>query len=199
MDYVYDIVLNFQKEYYEFYEWKSSDKIINTRKIPIYKINNKDYLNIKNNEVTIDKYSISKKSKMFLLTSGIEIMGILIDNNGKVIKKSSLIFEESDDILKDKNEIKSINIKYHIDKINKVNYTSRIMKEKLNYIKNYFKKIDKIKDEYLIKYIYFDIFTKEENNTNEAYNKLIELSKNDINKLYNAIKNVNSEIKNPFN
>ena len=32
MDYVYDIVLNFQKEYYEFYEWKSSDKIINIKK-----------------------------------------------------------------------------------------------------------------------------------------------------------------------
>ena len=120
MEYVYDIVLNFQKEYYEFYEWKSSDKIINIKKIPIYKINTKDYLNIKNNEVTIDKNAIPKKGKMFLLTNGIEIIGILIDNKGKVIKKSSLIFEESDDILKDKNEIKFINIKYHIDKINKV-------------------------------------------------------------------------------
>ena len=199
MDYVYDIVLNFQKEYYEFYEWKSSDKIINVEKIPIYKISTKDYLNIKNNEVTINKDSIPKKNKMFLLTSGIEIIGIIINNNGKVIKKSSLIFEESDDVLKDKDEIKLINIKYHVDKVNKITYKSRISKERSNYIKEYLKKIDKIKDEYLIKYIYFEIFSTEEKNTDNAYNKLIELSKNDINRLYNAIKSVNLEIKNPFN
>ena len=35
MDYIYDIVLNFHENYYEFYEWKSSDKIINVKKITI--------------------------------------------------------------------------------------------------------------------------------------------------------------------
>ena len=29
MDYIYDIVLNFNDDYYEFYEWKQEDKIIN--------------------------------------------------------------------------------------------------------------------------------------------------------------------------
>ena len=29
MNYIYDIVLNFHESYYEFYEWKSTDKIIN--------------------------------------------------------------------------------------------------------------------------------------------------------------------------
>lgn len=199
MDYVYDIVLNFQKEYYEFYEWKSSDKIVNIKKIPIYKIKTKDYLNIKNNETTIDKNTIPKENKMFLLTSGFEIIGVLINSNGKIIKKSSLIFEESDDILKDKDEIKYINIKYHIDRINRIVYQSRITKEKLNYLKDYLQKVDKTKDEYLIKYIYFEVFNVEEKNTDNAYNKLIELSRNDVNRLYNAIKNVNLEIKNPFN
>ena len=31
MDYIYDIVLNFQKDYHDFYEWKSTDKIINVK------------------------------------------------------------------------------------------------------------------------------------------------------------------------
>ena len=31
MDYIYDIVLNFNDDYYEFYEWKQEDKIINIR------------------------------------------------------------------------------------------------------------------------------------------------------------------------
>ena len=33
MNYIYDIVLNFNKDYYEFYEWKKSDKVINVKKI----------------------------------------------------------------------------------------------------------------------------------------------------------------------
>ena len=36
MDYIYDIVLNFQNNYYEFYEWKTSDKIINVKKMLVY-------------------------------------------------------------------------------------------------------------------------------------------------------------------
>ena len=46
MDYIYDIVLNFNDDYYEFYEWKQEDKIINIKKIPIYKIPTNKYLDI---------------------------------------------------------------------------------------------------------------------------------------------------------
>ena len=55
MDYIYDIVLNFQNKYYDFYEWKKTDKLINIKKILVYKVNNKDYLDLKYNDVIIDK------------------------------------------------------------------------------------------------------------------------------------------------
>ena len=195
MNYIYDIVLNFQPEYYDFYEWQPNDKIINVKRVPIYKISNKDYLNIKNNDVTIDKESLLKQNKIFLLTSGIEVMAILIDETGKVIKKSSLIFEESDDILEDKDEIKNINIKYEINRIKKNNIISRITKEKKEYINKYLKKIDKIKDEYLLKYIYFDIYNEEEANIDKIYNSLLDLSKKDISRLYQSISRINLELK----
>ncbi len=189
MEYVYDIVLNFRDKYYDFYEWKKQDKIINIKKIPIYKINNKDYLNIKNNEVIINKKTLPKQSKMFLLTNGKEVMGILLD---KKIKKSSLIFEESDDILEDTSSVKQISILYNIKKINKQKYISRIQEEKQAYIENYFKKINKQKDEYLLKYIYYELFHKEEKNIDIVHKELL---KTDINKLYNGIKKVNIELK----
>ena len=37
MEYIYDIVLNFNDCYYEFYEWNSKDKIINVKKIKAWK------------------------------------------------------------------------------------------------------------------------------------------------------------------
>lgn len=195
MDYIYDIVLNFHENYYEFYEWKSTDKIINIKRIPIYKISTKDYLNIKNNYTTIDKQSLPKQNKMFLITNGIEVMGLLLDNLGKVIKKSSLIFEESDEIIEDKDLLKLINIKYKIDKIIKNPNISRLSKEKSNYIEFYLNSIDKEKDEYILKYIYYDIYNEEESDLNKLYNKLLDLSKEDKNKMYECLKRINLELK----
>lgn len=194
MDYVYDIVLNFHDTYYEFYEWKSTDKIINVKKIPIYKVSTKDYLNIKNNDIIIDSKTLLKTNKIFLITSGFEIIGLYLDSTGKVLKKSSLIFEESDDILEDKDLIKSINIKYQIIKQNKITYQSRINKEKSKYLKKYFKSLDKVKDEYLLKYIYYDIYNIPEEDSNIIYKKLQELLKKDLNKIYDSIKRVNHEL-----
>ena len=37
MEYVYDIVLNFMDKYYDYYEWKKKDRIINIKKIPLFK------------------------------------------------------------------------------------------------------------------------------------------------------------------
>ena len=194
MDYVYDIVLNFQNNYYEFYEWKSSDKIINVKKAPIYKISTKDYLNIKEHSITIDKISLPKQSKLFLVTNGSEIMGLLINNKGQIIKKSSLIFEESDDILSDIEDIKSINIKYQIDNFHKQQLMSRANEEKMQYIDNCLKNIDKQKDEYFLKYLYYDIYDAKEDDIDKIYQDLIKLANNDIPKMYYYLKRVNLEL-----
>ena len=126
---------------------------------------------------------------MFLLTNTKEVMGILLD---KKIKKSSLIFEESDDILKDASSIKQIKILYTIKKINKQKNISRVEEEKRIYINNYFKKIDKLKDEYVLKYLYYELFNKEEANIDIVYKELLNT---EINKLYNGIKKTNIELK----
>ena len=197
MDYVYDIVLNFQNEYYDFYEWKPNDKVINVKRSPIYKVSNNDYLNIKKNDITIDKKSLPKDSKIFLITSGLEVMGILIDTNGKVVKKSSLIFEEADDVLINKGEIKTINISYKINKKNKNIYLSRITKEKNKYIINYLNDLLSKKDKYYLKYLYYEIYNVDEDNIDKIYNDLIALSKKDITRVYNSIKKINLELNRP--
>ena len=195
MEYVYDIVLNFREEYYDFYEWHPTDRIINIKRVPIYKISNTDYLNIKNYTVTIDKTSIPKNNKIILLTCGIEVMGILLNNNGNVIKKSSLIFEEADDILEDKDSITNIDIKYEIIKKNKITNISRSSKEKISFINNYLKKLDKVKDEYLYKYIYYEIFNKEEEDIDIIIKDIKKIAKENIALLYSSIKKVNLELK----
>ena len=195
MEYIYDIVLNFHPCYYEYYEWQSTDKIISIKKIPIYKINNKTYLDLKYNDIIINKTSLPKNNKMFLVTSGIEVMGLLLDKENRISKRSSLIFEEADDILEDKDSLKEINLKYTITNHQKPTYLSRLSKEKSSYIINYLNNLDPIKDEYTLKYLYYDIYNIEEKDSNIIYAKLLSLTKEDINKIYESVKRVNIELK----
>lgn len=195
MDYIYDIVLNFQSNYYDFFEWKQTDKVINIKKIPVYIVNNEDYLNLKYNEVILDRKILPKQIKMFLVTNGVEVMGLLLDNEGKVIKKSSLLFDEADEVLEEKETIKALPLKYkkNIHKTHPLN--SRLNFEKKKYLEKYFSNIDIKKDEYLLKYIYHEIYNKEENNINKIFINLKELINNDTNKIYESIKKVSIELK----
>lgn len=132
---------------------------------------------------------------MFLVTSGLEVMGLIIDNKGNIIKRSSLIFEESDDILNDRDLIKQIDLKYHINHIHKTRLMSRINQTKKQYINNCFQNLDKQKDEYFLKYLYYDIYNLELDDIDKIYNDLITLSKKDVPKMYHYLNRVNAELK----
>ena len=195
MDYIYDIVLNFQSNYYDFFEWKSTDKVINIKKISVYKVNSEDYLNLKYNDVILDKKILPKEIKMFLVTNGGEVMGLLLDNDGRIIKRSSLLFDEADEILEEKENIKILPLKYKKN-ISKPHLSySRLIIEKTKFLEKYFSNIDINQDEYLLKYIYYDIYNKEENNINKVYKELKTLISCNINKIYDSIKKVSIELK----
>ena len=195
MEYIYDIMLNFQNKYYDFYEWNPKDKIINVKKILVYKLSDEDYLNLKYNEVIIDIKQLPKSSKMMLVTNGEEVMGILLDQLGKVVKKSSLLIDESEEILEETDIIKTIKISYlKNNQKNRINI-NRIEEEKRQFIETFISKINLEKDEYLLKYIYYDLYQQEESNVNTIYQNLKKLINTNINRIYISIKKINLELK----
>ena len=54
MNYIYDIVLNFNKEYFYFYEWNKKDNIINIKKIPLFVVDNNTFNMMKYDKVVVD-------------------------------------------------------------------------------------------------------------------------------------------------
>ena len=56
-------------------------------------------------------------------------------------------------------------------------------------------KLDLNKDEYLLKYLYYDIYNVEADNPKEIYDNLLTLAQNDISKIYDGIKKINLELK----
>lgn len=191
MDYIYDIILNFQNNYYEFYEWKKEDKLINIKKILIYKISNEDYLKLKHNDVVIDIKEFPKQIKMMLVTNGEEVMGLLFEQSGKVIKRSSLLLDESEEILEEKEIIKNIKIKFLKNTSKKKILLGRIAEEQSFFLEDFLSKIDLNKDKYLLKYIYYDIYQEEEDNPQIIQKKLEELMNTNNKELYNSIQKIN--------
>lgn len=182
MKYAYDIVLNFNFDYYDFYEWNKTDKIINIKKIPLYRVSKDDYNSIKYNDVVID----NKIEDIFLITNTLEVMGVML-KNGRVIKKSSLLLDEEDEILDSMGDIKITEIIFKNNIYKERIIVSRNNIEKKKYIDTFFKNINKNNDEYLLRYIYYDLFNCEDSIDN-IYNTL--LNKCDINLLYDELKSI---------
>lgn len=174
MNYIYDITLNFNLEYYDFYEWDSSDDITLIKKIPIFYVDNDTYLDIYSNIVSFDLCFIKEienkteyyfnntvqKMTSFLLTDSENVMAIKIDEK---ILYSSLQINDELDILEDiKMDIKKID--YKVIKKRKNYLKTRNEVKQIGKVKKIIDNLLKEKDKEKIKYLYYECFNKKEDN-----------------------------------
>jgi len=187
MNYIYDILLNFQKEFYDFYEWNQDDEIIHIRKIPLFYINNKDYSTIKNSTVCFEKefcdkihnrterfkkINVSLLSYVFLISNGKETMALKLGKNGIVTHKSSLLLEENDEISEMAEDLKLYSLNYKVIKTHKPSFQTRYEKENILEISNKLRILYNHKEDAKIKFLYLECFGEIENDVNIAFNKL---------------------------
>ena len=204
MNYIYDIILNFNEEFYDFYEWKNNDNVINVRKIPVLKVDENTYVSLRNNRVQVSMETIDSLKKNFslynekiegniicLITNGMSAFGVMFNSNGYLIKRSSMLFDEEEEVIDESENIKEIKIEFIKNEKQKSNNISRIVKEKQKFIKDYISSLD---DELTLKYIYYDYFEKEENKNNIKEILLSEINSewnSKLSKLYDLTKLLN--------
>ena len=203
MTYIYDIILNFQKNYYDFFEWQPQDKITNISKIAIYHVSDKDFLILKNNDVVVEEHFINtikkdnKKQKkiMCIVSNNKKTIAILFNNKGVLLKRSSLIFEEEEEAIELSKNIKITNINYKKNIFHPYKNILRVEKEKKDTIISYIKKTNDIS---VLKYLHYNYYLEDSDNINFIKNKLIkDLSKEwnekqkNIYKIVNILKNIN--------
>ena len=187
MNYIYDVVLNFNKELYEFFEWKDNDNLINVRKIPLIKVSDDDFVTIIYNKVRIKECILDNFKKNFslyseeingnvicIITNGQRAAGIMFDELGEVIGKSSMLLDEEEEVLEESENLIETKIDYSINEnMSNVNLR-RIEKEKKKYIQDF---LTEISDNKILKYIYFDYFEEETKSKNIKEILLLELKK----------------------
>lgn len=185
---VYDILVNFKKIPYEFYEWEQDDDIIHVKKAPSFKVDDLTIYEFMNYSFNISKEFmelIKDKTEVFANRSIKKVpyscivfndetsLALMFDETGKVVGKSKLLFDESDDVVLSGADLKKYKIEYNVLKKNNDNLKftrkeSKVVMLLLKYLEKTYE--DKKSDE--LKYMYFECFNKEENDLFNAYAKL---------------------------
>ena len=152
MCYVYDIVLNFNNDLYEFYEWKKEDNLYHIKRINLIKVDSITFNNIYDNTVlfTNNSFLLSIFNKCeyytnrsidtinyaFIITDSYRLLGIMLDSCGKVVKYSSFLLDEEEEILDVAGKLKEVKLNYKIiKKRNKNDFKTRQEINIINYIK----------------------------------------------------------------
>ena len=196
MNYIYDILLDFNEKYYDFYEW--DDNVIHVKKIPSIKVSDEQMKVIFDNKVKIELNNIFNKTEVFnnkninacIIYCSKFAIGIKIDKTGLVIERSSLLFDDLEDILESDNEITNLNIEI-IEKLNE-----KLLIKEDDYINSFInKEIEKLiknKEFSKLKYIYYECFNYKEEKIEKVIDKLNKVVKNNYfdygNKIYNILK-----------
>jgi len=207
MIYIYDILLNFNENLIEFYEWEKSDVIYHIKKIPVFKIEtvfmedilakkvnlNFSFLNIILNKTEVfDNKRIKTLKFGCLFTDGHKVIGALFNNDATIKKISDLLIDEARDVISISSRCTYLENEYNILGDKKIDYflTRNEAKIKQCLIEE-FNKIYLEKDDLKLKYLYFEYFNKNINDLSLIYKDLM-ISLNNINhqhfKLYELIK-----------
>ncbi len=182
---VYDILVNFKKNPYEFYEWEKNDDIKHIKKIISFKVEDKILLDFMNYDVLVDKKfmgiiedqtevfigrSIDKIKYACLLCNDDVVLAVALNDEGLVIGKSKLLFDEADDIIKKSKDMSIYDLEYNVISKNRHNNSlTRKENNEVFLILKYLNKIYDNKNVDEINYLHYECFDIKEEDYLKSY------------------------------
>lgn len=183
---IYDILVNFKKIPYEFYEWNKEDDVKHVKKMPSIKVSDSALYDIFYSDAVVSKNfldQIKDKTEIFfgrtikkvkyacVIYNDDVALSILLNDNGEIIGKSKLLFDEEEDVLKEDVPLKEIDYNI-IKKSKKISGLTRREAKIVLLLSKYLDKIYENKKNDEIKYMYFECFNKVEEDNEKAYKNL---------------------------
>lgn len=192
MIFIYDIWINLNDDFYDFYEWSETDITEHVRKIPLIKINRKLLENLKNKNIIISKSflnTIYNKCEIFnnksveiieylcVFSDGFESVVTSFNKEGKVLELSSTIINEEIEILDIADTLIEKDIKYK--ELNRKCEKKCFTRNELRIVNSIISELEKIKkDVAKIEYLYYEWFG---NTKDFSYTKLEKSIKKEFN------------------
>lgn len=208
MTYIYDLLLNFHENFYDVYEWNTEDQFSYIKKIPVFKINNKYFYEMKNHRVMIDQNMldiIQNKTEIILngeskyidyaclFSTTKEAMGVVFDKEGNVVLKSSLLIDEEQDTLYQIKKIPTLKLDYKMIEEQKNNpFQTRNEKRIVGMIHDELNKLYHEKRYEKLRYLYYECFNKMIGNIDMMHQELVQFLHTNFStqhmRIYNIIK-----------
>ena len=185
---VYDILVNFKKRAYEFYEWNKEDDIEHIKVIPSFKVSSKCLYDFINYRVKVDEVFLNQiygKSETFnnhliktidyacILHNDDVCLAVEINSDGNLIGKSRLLFDEEEDVISQSSNLDETTLSYIIE--DKTIIDKKYTRKELNTVSILERYLDNLynkKEEDEIKYMYFECFDLMEEDIKKAYDNL---------------------------
>ena len=186
MVYIYDIVLNFNDELLEFFEWEDNDDIKYIKRLPLIRVEDSLIKDVLENDILFDDllldqikgktiyYDSKNENYPVVVLSNQDIaIAVLINNNG--YKYSRLLLDEEYEVLNIVSKLSTTKVDYSI--IGKKSINNNLTREErkirgillkeIDYLYNS-NKLDKLN------YYYYEYFNEVNNNKEEVYKRLKE-------------------------
>lgn len=180
MNYVYDILSNFNQELYDFYDWDKNDNFTHLRKVPSFRVSKEVLVDLMFKKVKIkgnllklikDKTQVFTKEGVdvieycFIVSDSVNALGVILDEDGVVYKRSKFLVSEELEINKCLKTSKIYNVEYNLLS-SKIHYSNMTRNEEkvTNLILSELELIMDSTDK--IDYLYYEWF-----NTNKGKNK----------------------------
>lgn len=182
MKYVYNIKVNFNYNYIDFYEWNESDKISTIHNIPIIKVSKQKYKKLLMNIVQFDKSNYIQllgHHNIILVTNGYDAFALKINNKFISSHRSSIGISDELDILHILKKIKVKNVSFKIKKCLKQYLYTR---EERNIKKYVIKKLKQLSyhNNNEIQYLHYEYLNTFTRNNKLAMNDLLNSTNNPI-------------------
>lgn len=208
MNYIYDVLINFNKGNYDFFDWELDDNICHIRKIPLFKVSSNDLLNISNSIIQVDKDfldAIKNRTELFsnrtikkieyacIFSDKNSTLAVKFNESGVSNSKSRMLIDEEIEVLEVIEKIEDNNIVYKIlNTENNISFKTRNEISTYNYLLKEIRKLDKQQNINKLKYLYFDCFNEKEESRERIVRKLeksLNESFDEVNfKMYNFFK-----------
>lgn len=195
MNYIYDILINFQPNLYDIYDWNIDDVIIHIRKMPLFRIKKEAMLDILGNKIRIEEEFLSKlynRTEVFtnkkiglidyacIVSDGNEALALQFNRKGNTINKSRLLIDECEEVIEYCMSVIENNFKYSLIQPDKLLFFKTRKEEKIyKYITQELSNILKNEENAKLEYLYFECFGKKEKSKDKIFTNIKnELEKN---------------------
>ena len=184
MNYIYDVLANFNSCFYDFFDWNIDDDIVHIKKLPILKVSFDFLSKVKYHDVVVSKELLDKiyrKTDFFKINKnkysyvcafcdGNEAIILKFSSKGTILGRSSFLIDEENEVL-DLCECLSVADYEIIDFKERVYSIFKTRKEVCD--SNYYLNELKCMNEDKLKYLYFECFNEFENDVDIVFNKIV--------------------------